>query len=1305
LGNCIPESINLHHPATMKHLVISSILTGLTMLFAWDSVADGVNPSVWVYPDNTYGPNLLYGTDTNGVRINDFSECGYKRGLAELPNVTNLVDQSRWLYLTPLGGGQDDGIMINGGLNYIGAFPTNANGFRGVVFLGPGTYHISSTNRILLTRDGVVLKGSGSSSSTGSVLRAETPVFGSALVTLQGDLSTAALAPDFTFSPSNYTGAFATMVERVVPGGTRTFRVYGTNGLNVGSNVFACQVVTWDWVQALGMDQLLQPWLDIGADAGIYERVIQSIEGNWVTLDTALPQTFLLPSMNGIVVPFTRPTRLQNCGVEDLLCDTSAADGDTDTNLVMTAVHLALAENCWVRDVSAQHFGGIVFTVDEESKFDTIAECLNTRPVGPGAGGQQYSFHLDTAAQYILVRDCAASGFRHDFVLSARTPGPNAFVRCLSENAKEASGPHERWCTGTLFDNVVVQNYPEGYELQASDLGNGGDYKSPNGHGWVGAFMVFWNCASLVDDSGLPGGFRVRNPPTAVNWLIGSDGVPLASRSGCGNNVLSRFWDETIEGHGDCWHVGTNDPAGAYDQTGPGATPVQLHSLYYAQLQQRLLYPGSKFREYRLGDIDQFAFTPGVDDRIPVDANWIAEVQQSYNQGTVSGTIVTNLFDSAGPTQATAFTFSVPSYDGEQVVAASLTLGLHFSAIGATFGHNLSIGTTANNYDIGSLGWTNISTNGTYTHTLPIDPALVNAGEVNLALSPNCGVDFAVLYLQVAPIIPSFAEYPSTPEDTFVQGGSTADQNFSGSIELRVKVDPIGDYERRTFLNWNLIETSGTLVDARVQLYCIEADEAGNEQSAAVVPDNSSWSPFTVTWNTQPATSPPFAYWVPQPGQFSQFDVTPQVAAALAGTNKRISFCVDSAADWGGQGGVAYASSRDPDETHRPQLILQFSNSPPSISGPTNVSMGYNRSLSLPVTVADAETDASSLTLTATSSVPSVVSVTGTGGAGSTRTVSIRSKVGGIRPTAGKSVVTLQVSDGLLSASTSFVVDVGGGSDAPSSSPITSQVMDENTVLTVPFSITDRGNVPNNLTVTFSNSNSQLFPPGAVQLPPPPDSTGNRTLVFTPAPNLWGSNSTTIHVDSGFYSSDQTFSLLVNHVSQPPSYAQISSPFSGANFLPGSNIQIVAQAFDPDSDLDHLQFRLQGTNGLSQLLGSSSNAPYSVTWTNPALGTYAAYAIAYDSTGLSATSPPASFSVSVPLVVRPEIVIGADTNNNLAVAWSSALPSTALQSTTNLLPPVIWATVNSGPVLDSADSCWIYYVSTNMPRQFFRLAE
>ncbi len=48
---------------------------GTTVLGIVTSAAAGASPSSWVYPSAT--GNLFYAAGINGVRINDFSDCGY----------------------------------------------------------------------------------------------------------------------------------------------------------------------------------------------------------------------------------------------------------------------------------------------------------------------------------------------------------------------------------------------------------------------------------------------------------------------------------------------------------------------------------------------------------------------------------------------------------------------------------------------------------------------------------------------------------------------------------------------------------------------------------------------------------------------------------------------------------------------------------------------------------------------------------------------------------------------------------------------------------------------------------------------------------------------------------------------------------------------------------------------------------------------------------------------------------------------------------------------------------------------------
>lgn len=187
-------------------------------------------------------------------------------------------------------------------------------------------------------------------------------------------------------------------------------------------------------------------------------------------------------------------------------------------------------------------------------------------PISQITGSRRYSFNVD--GELNLVRDAYARRGRHDFVNGSLTAGPNVFVDSRAEIAYADTGPHHRWSAGTLFDNINVS----GNQINVQNRGNSG-----TGHGWAGANMVVWNSTAS-------GGYIVQNPPTAQNWLIGSTG-PI--RSGT-------------------MYVGPRPTPTAPDSHG---IPVEPRSLYYAQLQERLNWPGVQAREYWLGDIDRF--TPG----------------------------------------------------------------------------------------------------------------------------------------------------------------------------------------------------------------------------------------------------------------------------------------------------------------------------------------------------------------------------------------------------------------------------------------------------------------------------------------------------------------------------------------------------------------------------------------------------------------------------------------------------------------------------------------------------------------------
>ena len=472
--------------------------------------------SALVYP----GPDgkLVYVPDEEGNCIPDFSNCGYMGGGVRIPDVAVKV--------TVEPGDGDDGERIQAGINEAAELPLDDQGFRGAVLLKRGTYQIAGTLRI--ASSGIVLRGEGPGED-GTVL--------TAAGTRRRTLITIAGEDKRTEVPETR----HRIVDAYFPVGARSFHVDGTAGLRRGDPVIVLRPSTAEWIHDIGMDRIPErtsgekvvQWTAGSKDLP-FDRVITAIKGNTITIDAPLVNALQQEYGGGYVYRYSFPGRISKAGIERLR-GVSEYKHETDEEHAWSFIGLSAVENAWVRRVTAVHFGYAAVNVSRRCKWLTIEDCECLDPISRIAGSRRYSFAL--TGELTLVQRCYARHGRHDFVMHSVVPGPNVFLDCTAENAHSDTGPHHRWSTGTLYDNVRVA----GNAINVRNRGNSG-----TGHGWAGAQMVFWNCTA---DS-----IACQRPPTAQNWAIGC---------GAGRRSGDGYWE-------------------SFGQ------PVQPRSLYLAQLRDRL---------------------------------------------------------------------------------------------------------------------------------------------------------------------------------------------------------------------------------------------------------------------------------------------------------------------------------------------------------------------------------------------------------------------------------------------------------------------------------------------------------------------------------------------------------------------------------------------------------------------------------------------------------------------------------------------------------------------------------------------
>lgn len=661
----------------------------------------GENPSSLVFRGDS--GRLIYRQDELGDRIPDFSGVGYMGGGVPLPDLAATIDPARIVPVAP-GSGDDQG-AIQAAINAVSAMAPNTDGFRGVVQLTAGEYVIP--NQLTIRASGVALRGMGDG-ETETVLRST--------ATTQVKLISAGATSG---SPAAVPGTTRNLIDKVVPVGAASFRVDSTAGLAVGDDVIVKRPSTTEWIADLGMNSIpprndgnpITQW-SAGSRDQLYERVITRIEGDRIFIDAPLPNSFEQRYGGGTIYKYTFPQRLEKIGVEHIR-GVSAFASATDENHAWSFIEFNRARNCWVRNITAKHFGFAAVLLGTRASRMTCEDLVNLAPVSIITGGRRYAFN-NQGALNLMTRMRSERG-RHDFVNNSPSRGPNVFFDGVALDQRSESGPHQRWSTGTLYDNLIVENH----DLAARNRGNSG-----SGHGWSGANMVYWNCEAKR--------FLVENPFTAQNWIIGGIGqqVDPSDFLNAGLGVYdSHSRRVSLADH----------------QTNP------KNSLYVAQLNERLATPEGSMREYWLGDFDDFFNDgPGSEDAPAIDAAWLTEVQAYAD---ARGYAVTG-FDAVGEQdQMAPFTFDFDLAADETVEAATLTLSLRRLG-GRTRNDSVWLESLTREIPFTELGLGEAELPNDKGHVVVIeilgdDLALLRDGRLNALVGEDTALDWATLMLHV----------------------------------------------------------------------------------------------------------------------------------------------------------------------------------------------------------------------------------------------------------------------------------------------------------------------------------------------------------------------------------------------------------------------------------------------------------------------------------------------------------------------------------------------------------------------------
>ena len=306
------------------------------------------------------------------------------------------------------------------------------------------------------------------------------------------------------------------VLDEYVPVGARRFTVASARGFKPGDTVIVRRIGNSDWIAAVGMngDTPQSRWQPFDID---WDRIVTDVQGNTITIDAPITCAIEKRWGGGEILKYDDPGRIENVGIENLrgMSEFDPAVrtreyGNMDRpNYVAEEYYADEAhyanfitfdnvKHGWVRNATALHFVNSMVGAARGSKWLTVQDCVSREPISRRMGARRFTFAL--RGQLALVQRCHSDKGRHSFMTGQPTASGNVFLDCKATSPYSSSEPHERWATGSLFDNVEAP-------LTARF------WKNIN-IGWAGANTVFWNCVGRFSSRSR----RPRRTSRSATW-------------------------------------------------------------------------------------------------------------------------------------------------------------------------------------------------------------------------------------------------------------------------------------------------------------------------------------------------------------------------------------------------------------------------------------------------------------------------------------------------------------------------------------------------------------------------------------------------------------------------------------------------------------------------------------------------------------------------------------------------------------------------------------------------------------------